>query len=542
MAGGRPQPGSLLRRMGTPSALETVPAPANVAAAGANGHRAFEFTFESAVRPGTMAPPPTPVGSDDGAPMAALVSPARPPAVRPPAAATTYTTIPACWPLARPVLGGGGLYGQAYHVGQGNLRFETSPRMEDWLGRLEAFSFGRQEEEEEEEEKETVSAAAQGGSTVGEGTALDTEESVRAGEKRSAPPPTTNPDDDDDETNEPAPKRSRISTAFQRTFSRLSSRAWPTTTTTTSTTPLPSSPLVPASSAYARPATAATIHPAGRTNPLPPFASAFAPGFGYAPGSASRSPPPPSLRPGPGRVFSPFSLLSRVGSAVPSEAAPRTVKVCLVGDVGAGKTALFNRLVGNVFVSNPTSLVPDFKSVIVQAEDRSSINVELWDFPGIVASGARPGPLLSTFFHAAVVCFSLEDKDNLRNIADVWKPKLDACLHDQHVFVLGLKRDLRPAYPTLDLSFLPTAERATAEMGQQAAGAINASGYGECSALTNDNIQGVWEGMINHVITNLDEREKSNRTGRKRGRAKTAVTGFLDKCGMNRFGKDRERE
>jgi hypothetical protein len=45
-----------------------------------------------------------------------------------------------------------------------------------------------------------------------------------------------------------------------------------------------------------------------------------------------------------------------------------------------------------------------------------------------------------------------------------WKPKLDACLHDQHVFVLGLKRDLRPAYPTLGLSFLPTKERATAEM------------------------------------------------------------------------------
>jgi hypothetical protein len=42
----------------------------------------------------------------------------------------------------------------------------------------------------------------------------------------------------------------------------------------------------------------------------------------------------------------------------------------------------------------------------------------LWDFPGIVA-GARPGQLLSTFFHAAVICFSLEDKDNLANVAEV---------------------------------------------------------------------------------------------------------------------------
>jgi hypothetical protein len=45
-----------------------------------------------------------------------------------------------------------------------------------------------------------------------------------------------------------------------------------------------------------------------------------------------------------------------------------------------------------------------------------------------------------------------------------WKPKLNASLHDGHVFVLGLKRDLRPSYPTLGLSFLPTREPATAEM------------------------------------------------------------------------------
>lgn len=45
-----------------------------------------------------------------------------------------------------------------------------------------------------------------------------------------------------------------------------------------------------------------------------------------------------------------------------------------------------------------------------------------------------------------------------------WKPKLNSCLHDRFVFVLGLKRDLRPTFPALALSFLPTAEPATAEM------------------------------------------------------------------------------
>ena len=60
------------------------------------------------------------------------------------------------------------------------------------------------------------------------------------------------------------------------------------------------------------------------------------------------------------RSFSPFDFLSRVGSGtaaatatagVPSTlVATRTIKICLIGDVGAGKTALFNRLTSSSFV------------------------------------------------------------------------------------------------------------------------------------------------------------------------------------------------
>ncbi|KAH6620798.1 hypothetical protein B0J18DRAFT_430735 [Chaetomium sp. MPI-SDFR-AT-0129] len=49
---------------------------------------------------------------------------------------------------------GPGLYGQVYLVGQGNLHFEATPRMEDWLGRLQTLSLERQEEEDRERERE----------------------------------------------------------------------------------------------------------------------------------------------------------------------------------------------------------------------------------------------------------------------------------------------------------------------------------------------------------------------------------------------------
>jgi GTPase SAR1 family protein len=66
--------------------------------------------------------------------------------------------------------------------------------------------------------------------------------------------------------------------------------------------------------------------------------------------------------------------------------------------------------------SSPT-LAPDYKGVTVRVDDDTVVNVELWDFPGFVA-GETAGPLLSTFFHAAIICFSLEDKENLTSLAE----------------------------------------------------------------------------------------------------------------------------
>ena len=66
---------------------------------------------------------------------------------------------------------------------------------------------------------------------------------------------------------------------------------------------------------------------------------------------------------------------------------------------------------------------------------------------------------------------------------------------------------------------------------------IRASGYGECSALTNDNLRGAWEGIVNHVVACLEEHERTIRGERRLGRARKAVAGFLHRLG--RFGRAR---
>lgn len=143
---------------------------------GANAPRAFDFAVESEVTPGTIAPPTTPVESEDGAGVASAVSPPREPAsarpsaseeapispsaaaeaAAPPAlpaaeapapapaaesssaaapvasAASLAPPAPVRPPPARPVLAVSGLYGQAFAVGGGRLQFAPTSRLEDW--------------------------------------------------------------------------------------------------------------------------------------------------------------------------------------------------------------------------------------------------------------------------------------------------------------------------------------------------------------------------------------------------------------------------
>ncbi len=131
MAGGRPQPGNQMRRPGTPTPWDVPFAPADFAAeAGDTTGRAYAFTFESAATLGTVAHPSTPTASTDGAQVA---GPVATPSLGVETADTPTTAATAArWVPATPIAGGSSLYGRPYAVGQGSLRYETSPRMDNW--------------------------------------------------------------------------------------------------------------------------------------------------------------------------------------------------------------------------------------------------------------------------------------------------------------------------------------------------------------------------------------------------------------------------
>jgi len=52
----------------------------------------------------------------------------------------------------------------------------------------------------------------------------------------------------------------------------------------------------------------------------------------------------------------------------------------------------------------------------MMADDGELVVVELWDFPGRIAAERANHQLMSTFFQAAVICYSIEDEKNLKAI------------------------------------------------------------------------------------------------------------------------------
>jgi len=67
--------------------------------------------------------------------------------------------------------------------------------------------------------------------------------------------------------------------------------------------------------------------------------------------------------------------------------------------------------------TTPTQ-VPDLRFCEIDGDNGDVLGVEIWDFPGLVASGS-PGSQLSTFFDVAIICFSLEDAKNVDNITEI---------------------------------------------------------------------------------------------------------------------------
>ena len=88
------------------------------------------------------------------------------------------------------------------------------------------------------------------------------------------------------------------------------------------------------------------------------------------------------------------------------------IKVCVVGEKGAGKTALLRRCLTGSFTKRyePTLTCEKHATAIRYEGRREPLALELWDSPGglgwqSLADGFRPSPTSNA--HAAIICYDM---------------------------------------------------------------------------------------------------------------------------------------
>jgi small GTP-binding protein len=138
-------------------------------------------------------------------------------------------------------------------------------------------------------------------------------------------------------------------------------------------------------------------------------------------------------------------------------------------------------------------------SVIIQISDTSGMS----DYD-------RLRPLAYPKVDFFMVCFNIGCRDSLENLYDTWMPELAHYVPGKQFAIVGCQKDQR-IWPDPDSIWGPPVSE---EEGRKAAKKLGALGYFECSAITGEGIEEVFENCCGLA---LGLRLEQERTFERRG-------------------------
>ncbi|KAK1836126.1 hypothetical protein QBC39DRAFT_430275 [Podospora conica] len=197
----------------------------------------------------------------------------------------------------------------------------------------------------------------------------------------------------------------------------------------------------------------------------------------------------------------------------PATKSPRRLQIAILGASGSGKTAMIERFKTAEFIAVAPTTGVDVTTFSTISSDRP-LTLEFWDFSGAPAYTEETAKRLkSGFFHAAVLCFSVEDAAGLAAVEQEWKPLLQRTQIEPPPFlVLGLKKDM-----FADGSGVLT------QRGTRMAARLGAVAFAECSAMTGEAVESALRYLVEAVMGRLDEGQRAIAKGRRREKTKDAV-------------------
>jgi Ras-related C3 botulinum toxin substrate 1 len=168
------------------------------------------------------------------------------------------------------------------------------------------------------------------------------------------------------------------------------------------------------------------------------------------------------------------------------------LKLMFIGDTAVGKTSMLISYTTNSFPGDHVPTVFDnYTATTIYKEH--AIRMGLWDTSGS-SDYDKMRPLSYPGTDCFILCFSINDKDSFEHVKSKWVPEIKAHTTDEIPFLLvGTKLDLR------DDDNDNKDRLISVEQGKDLAKEINASDYVECSALTQNNLKGVFEAIVKAV-------------------------------------------
>ncbi|VVT49571.1 uncharacterized protein SAPINGB_P002335 [Magnusiomyces paraingens] len=166
-------------------------------------------------------------------------------------------------------------------------------------------------------------------------------------------------------------------------------------------------------------------------------------------------------------------------------------KIVIVGDGACGKTSLLCVFTLGEFPKEYHPTV--FENYVTDCRvEGKSVQLTLWDTAG-QEEYERLRPLSYSKAHAILIGFAVDSPDSLENAKTKWIEEVNELCPGVPVLLVGLKKDLRTNPVAVEEVRKRSSYFVSPEEAQQVAKEIGARRYLECSALTGEGVDDIFE-------------------------------------------------
>ncbi|KAK3318243.1 P-loop containing nucleoside triphosphate hydrolase protein [Apodospora peruviana] len=182
-------------------------------------------------------------------------------------------------------------------------------------------------------------------------------------------------------------------------------------------------------------------------------------------------------------------------------------KLVIIGDGACGKTSLLSVFTLGFF---PAHYIPTvFENYVTDCRvDGKSVQLALWDTAG-QEDYERLRPLAYAKAHVILIGFSIDTPDSLDNVKHKWVLEAQERCPGVPIILVGLKKDLRQDPVAIEEMRKKSLCFVSETAGEQTAKEIGARKYLECSSLSGEGVDDVFEAATRAALITFDKGEGS---------------------------------